>query len=285
MRYTGPFRVEKAINTLAGIVAGIAADHVLKPLELDLVANWLEAHVDLQHRHPFSEVVASLRVAISDGILTAEERDDLIWLCARFRSAEYVNAVTADMQELHGVLAGIAADGEIVRQELHALEAWLESHQHLRTLWPYDEVETLLMRVVDARQMGVDQQKELLQHFSQYGFRVSDQTLDAFDTTHIAAICMSCPEIVIPEASFCITGASARMKRSEMQARIADAGGIIHENVRQSTNYLIVGADGNPCWAYACYGRKVEQAVKFRRAGFPVQIVHEHDLHDALADL
>ena len=49
-------------------------------------------------------------------------------------------------------------------------------------------------------------------------------------------------------------------------------------------NYLVVCANGNPCWAYACYGRKVEQAVKHRRQGVPIVLVHENDFWDAYED-
>lgn len=53
----------------------------------------------------------------------------------------------------------------------------------------------------------------------------------------------------------------------------------------KKVNYLVVGGEGNPCWAYACYGRKVEKAVELRRQGHPIVIVHENDFHDAVLDL
>lgn len=55
-------------------------------------------------------------------------------------------------------------------------------------------------------------------------------------------------------------------------------------SVSNKTDYLIIGADGNPCWAYACYGRKVEVAVKLRKEGGKILLVHEYDFLDALAD-
>jgi len=54
--------------------------------------------------------------------------------------------------------------------------------------------------------------------------------------------------------------------------------------VTRRVNYLVVGADGNPCWAYACYGRKVEKTVALRKKGSAILIVHENDVHDAIAD-
>jgi hypothetical protein len=61
-------------------------------------------------------------------------------------------------------------------------------------------------------------------------------------------------------------------------------GGDVLNGVNAKLNYLVIGADGNPCWAYACYGRKVEKAVELRKKGKRIVIVHENDFHDALAD-
>ncbi|GMA55471.1 hypothetical protein GCM10025857_68280 [Alicyclobacillus contaminans] len=49
------------------------------------------------------------------------------------------------------------------------------------------------------------------------------------------------------------------------------------------TDYLVVGDQGNPCWAFSCYGRKVEKAVKLRKQGRRILIIHEVDFWDALA--
>ena len=57
------------------------------------------------------------------------------------------------------------------------------------------------------------------------------------------------------------------------------------KTVTKSLNYLVIGAEGNPCYAYACYGRKVEKEVELRRGGARIQLVHENDYHDAIADL
>ena len=54
------------------------------------------------------------------------------------------------------------------------------------------------------------------------------------------------------------------------------------KNPTKQTDFLIIGADGNPCWAYACYGRKVEKAVHLRKQGSRLLIVHENDFWDAV---
>ena len=61
-------------------------------------------------------------------------------------------------------------------------------------------------------------------------------------------------------------------------------GGVVRSNVSVKTDYLIVGNAGNPCWVYACYGRKIEEAVQLRKNGAKVVIINETDFWDALDD-
>ena len=98
----------------------------------------------------------------------------------------------------------------------------------------------------------------------------------------IKGICSPGPEIVVPGSVFCLTGASARAERKGIQALIEAVGGIFSNSVNRKTNYLVVGAAGNPCWAFSCYGRKVEAAVELRKAGHKITILHESDLWDEL---
>lgn len=287
LRFTKPARLDKACNTLRGLLSGIAADHEINSHEIAHIQHWLDTHADLRDRHPFNELVSCLESALSDGVLTTEEKLDLEWLCERLLSNDYFDAVTADMQTLHGWLSGIASDHIVSDRELASLSDWIDRHRHLQTLWPYDEVESLLTKVLADKRIDEDEHRELLLHFSQYGHRASDRTLDTFDAAKIivGGLCAVDPEIVFRDRAFCFTGASSRFTRELFADRIGAAGGTVRTGVSAAVNYLVVGADGNPCWAYACYGRKVEKAVAIRRAGAALVIVHENDIHDALEDL
>ena len=66
---------------------------------------------------------------------------------------------------------------------------------------------------------------------------------------------------------------------------IEELGGKVKTAVSKKTDYLIVGNAGNPCWAFSCYGRKIEAAMLLRREGAKVQIVNETDFWDAIEDL
>lgn len=100
----------------------------------------------------------------------------------------------------------------------------------------------------------------------------------------ITAPCAMAPNIVFSGATFCFTGASAKYKRSDFEQIVKDLGWEPLAGVSAKLHYLVIGAEGNPCWAYACYGRKVEKAVELRKKGVKVVLVHENDFHDAVLD-
>lgn len=58
-----------------------------------------------------------------------------------------------------------------------------------------------------------------------------------------------------------------------------------NNNVTNKTRYLIVGNAGNPCWAYSCYGRKIEDAIERRKKGQNLTIINEIDFWDTVEDL
>jgi NAD-dependent DNA ligase len=69
-----------------------------------------------------------------------------------------------------------------------------------------------------------------------------------------------------------------------MKQTIEAKSGIFKSSVSKNTDYLIVGNAGNRCWAYSCYGRKIEEAMDLRKSGAKVQIVNEVDFWNAILD-
>ena len=82
------------------------------------------------------------------------------------------------------------------------------------------------------------------------------------------------------KAEYFIYGEAA----AEVVETITQLGGKARSSVSAKTDYLVVGNAGNPCWAYACYGRKIEEAVNLRKEGASVVIVNETDFWDAVDD-
>ena len=286
-RFTSRARLEKSVNTLLGLIEGMAIDSSINPAEVSFLNMWLAEHADVRTRHPYSELLPVVEAAVADGVLTHDEHDDIVWLCKRLRSAEYFDQTTADLQRLHAILGGIVSDGQITEDELRGLSAWLQDHEHLKTCWPYDEIDSLIVSVMKDQKIDPEEHTLLKAFFSEFTAVMDDRTITSpliSESANIVGLCAVCPEIEFSASTFCFTGASSRYTRKELAATVERLGGVFAENVTKSVKYLVIGAGGNPCWAYACYGRKVEKAVELRKNGVRVLLVHENDFHDAVAD-
>lgn len=283
--YTGPQRFDRAIHTLEGLVKGVGADGKVNDRELGELTRWIGDHLEFVDRHPFNEVLPVLQRALTDGVFDEEERYDVLWLCERINTeSDYYNEVTADMQRLQGVLAGIIADKKIEPHELRYLQEWVNEHENLKSCWPYDEIEAVVLDVMRDEVVDEREHAELLAFFSEFTARPGHRSVVSDAPTSSRGICAVCPNIEFVERQFCFTGSSKRSTRKIMEGLVKERGGLISKGVVRDLHYLVIGADGNPCWAYACYGRKVEAAITLRREGLPLVLVHEHDYWDAIGD-
>jgi NAD-dependent DNA ligase len=287
LRFTGKARLEKSLNSLLGLVQGIAIDSKINDAEVKFLNMWLSEHRSLAQCHPYNELTPVVQQAISDGVLTKEEKEDILWLCERLSGGSYFNEITTDMQKLHAVLAGIGSDSVISEVELRGLREWLSDHEHLKTCWPYDEIDNLVMTVMKDKK--IDEQEHLLlkEFFSEFVAVLDDRTITSprlMEGGLIVGLCAVDPQISFDGSTFCFTGESYKYTRSQFTELVLSLGGEVLNSVSPKLNYLVIGANGNPAWSYACYGRKVEKAVELRKKGVQLQLVHENDFHDAVAD-
>jgi hypothetical protein len=287
-RFTGKVEFEKVFNTLIGLIEGIVIDARINDAELGFLQTWLDAQRARARKHPFNEILPLLDQAIADGVLSSGGKEDILWLCKRLTASEYLNAAAADMQRLHSLVAAIGADGHVSVDELCGLADWLLENEHLKTCWPYDEIESLVSGVLQDGRIDPAEHALLMEFFGEFVSVLDNNAAvspRAREGATIVGLCAVCPEIRFPASVFCMTGSSQKYSRQDFAVVIADRGGTAVGNVSKKLHYLVIGADGNPCWAYACYGRKVERAVELRREGHHIVIVHENDFHQAVADL
>lgn len=286
LRFTGPQRLDKTLHTLEGILKGVAADGVLHPKEIRALDRWLDDNREHEHRHPFSEISGALRTALADDTMTAEEVDDILWLCARFTTQnDYFDTITSDMQRLHGIMAGCILDGEISVDELCRLQDWMDEREHLRSYYPYDELQALILSVLRDKRIDEKEQKTLKHFFSEFLSYINHRTVTPLAQcadVRLVGVCAVNPDVTFSGKGFCFTGASKRASRAELSEVVNSHGGRVCLRVSGDVDYLIVGGNGNACWAFSCYGRKVEQAMKLRREGVRLLIVHECDFWDAV---
>jgi hypothetical protein len=268
-------------HELTGLLAGVESDGRIVRVEVERVERWLEAAAPYRQVQPFAEIAARLRHALADGILTHEECEDLRFVASTFtRLNPYVEAVRAGVQQLMGLVAGIAADHVVPTVELRALQQWLDEWAALKGTWPYDECEAIAVDVLAGSRHPAGREY-LIQLAAELPIGGADD--DRARPLTLAGICAVAPVIEFPGRLFVFTGDSVKAPRETMASHVRRRQGIVERGVTRATDYLVVSDGGNPHWTLACYGRKVEEAYNLRSEGFPLTIVAERNFWDALA--
>ncbi|MET4081664.1 hypothetical protein ABIB40_001613 [Pedobacter sp. UYP30] len=288
--FTSKARADKAIHSLKGILLGINLDKEVNDREITELKNWSENHRSLINRNPFKEFMTIISETVSENFPATEIIEDLFWLCQKYESDNYYyNPITTDLQILQGICHGILADGVIKETEIRDLEEWLEQNTHLSTYYPYDEIRSLILSIVSD---GIIEAEEILilkAYLNQFVQLENEEVANEIEKEtigiNISGHCTSDPKIEIDGKTFCVTGVLKSGSRSELEKLIADFGGIPTKSLTKKTDYLIVADNGNPAWAFACYGRKVERALEMRKIGNKISLIHEFDFMDAIEDL
>jgi len=292
MRYTYKSELDKAVHTLEGIVKGIAIDGIINSQEVNELRAWWKNNKIFVYRRPFIELFTVVENALSDNILDEEELKDIIWFCNNFKNDNiYFDVITSDIQRLQGILHGIMSDNLITQDEIIGLQQWIEENDHLVGNYPYDEINSVITAVLSDGIITEEENNLLKAVFGDFIYPASKSKINHKELSKIkqemkiSGVCAMCPEIRIENKIFCFTGVSSKTSRSKILNVVSSLKGTFTNSISKNTDYLIVGNNGNPCWAFSCYGRKIEAAVRLRKSGHKVMIVHENDFWDAINDL
>ncbi|MFF2876151.1 BRCT domain-containing protein [Gottfriedia sp. NPDC057991] len=286
-RFMPKAELHKAINSLIGIINGMKFDAIVNDDEVSELVHWCNLHRFLANKPPFSDIIPVIDQALEDGVLEPEEMDDILWLCHQVMQTddfnEFYDLVTSSIQQLEGILHGVLSDNELSDLEIKQLKAWLDERAFLKGTYPFDEIDSLIMSVLEDGVITEDERQSLVAFFSNFidakqSYNLNEEEMKTLQAKYsVEGICAANPSISFSNKTFCFTGASYRAKRNDFAELITQHGGQFTNSVTKKTNFLIVGGEGNPCWAFSCYGRKVEKAVQLRKAGTQVVIVHEND--------
>lgn len=290
-KYTSKSEINKAVNLLDGLLTGLNIDNTINALEIEELNAWCEKYLVCIKKHPFNEIIPFIRSITEDGMITEEEMHDLKWVINQIQSEnKYYDVITNDIQKLLGILHGILADNIITDEEIILLKNWLLDNEQLIGVYPFDEFESLLVGIMEDGVIS-DQERAYLKVFiAQFIDKNETKNIDIDEIERlkkeitITGICTINPNIEFLEKEFSFTGISKNMSREEFANKIISLGGVFNNNVSKKTNYLIIGNEVNPCWAYSCYGRKVEKAIELRKAGNRISIVSEIDYLDSIAE-
>ena len=287
--YCSKSNLHKILNTLRGILSGVSMDGVINDKEVSEIRSWVHEQRRYQKNHPFSELVPLIDEALEDGVLDHEEIADINWFLDKATSEnEFYDLATSDLQVLQGISHGILADGVVNEKEVKMLSDWLDESEHLKGCYPYDEIYALLMDVLADGKVDEQEVEMLRAYFSEFvslsfGNQMTISRELKVSVTSLG-VCSVDPEVKLKEKNFCFTGQSYKATRSQFRDIVEEGQGNFLNGPNQHLDYLIYGAFGNQCWAYSCYGRKVEKVVQMRKEGSKALIVHENDFWDAVLD-
>jgi hypothetical protein len=285
-QFSNPSIIEKDLQTLVGIIQGIKSDSVINEKEYSEVIAWVNSHKGYEDKQPYKEVISIIRQALADNVLTSDESENIIWFCNQYiNKTDYFDVITSSIQKLTGIVKGIIIDNEINIKELSYLDEWLEEHDFLKNTYPYDELYNLTTSIIQDKIITEDEHKSLLSFCQALVGDTTQNSNSSLISSLKTGFYQLDPTINIKENHFCITGVSKKFKRREIAEKIELFGGFVVDNVSAKLNYLVVCDEKNSCWAFTCYGRKIEEAIKHRKQGTKLVIVHEFDLYDTLESM
>jgi len=281
--------VDRAVESLHGVIAGISCDYVTSDEEITRLRGWIEQHHSLHGLEPFKTVLAELDRILEDSVIDEDEREEFLEWCHGFLDGKVMatDSVTTAIRRVHGFLQGIVIDGVIDDHEVYDLRDWLEEYEWARDAWPFGDVWALVERIVEDGKISPEERMELEDFCAQFVEIKQDCTVVEANppdkwmqngAPHFGSVdgLFEATQVTIPDRRFCFTGKARTGKRADLQAKVEEMGGIVAKSISCDLDYLVIGALSQPAWIYATYGRKVEQVLANRHhRGAQTKIVSE----------
>jgi len=185
----------------------------------------------------------------------------------------YANDMKRSLGALVGIAQGVLCDRKLADEEVQFLSAWLTQNDAIAAEWPGDVVH---QRVRGALADGIITEPErahLVQTLQQL---IGGALDDLAASTHVTDLAFDdVPRVEFTGTRFCLTGEFVFAPREKCVAAIEQRGGTVSGGVTKKVRYLVVGGLGSPEWKHGSFGTKIEQAIRYKRDGLPIIIVHE----------
>ena len=152
------------------------------------------------------------------------------------------------------ILEEILVDGSVSLDEVDVLRFWLEEHRDLSGVFPFDKAFNAINDVLEDGIITPEELEDLKRIFTEILDPVKAQscrkTITSLQNIHI-----------------CLSGEFNYGSKNDVKQLIIEAGGLIDNNVKKATNYLVVGAKGSDAWKTGKYGGKVQKAMEYNSKG------------------
>jgi NAD-dependent DNA ligase len=279
--------VQRATRKLHKILAGISADDKLSAAEITSLNNWLNANSHLRNIEPFQGAVLSLNRCLEDEMMDQEEREEILQWCLEF-SDHLPGCVTVAVRRLHNILQEIFIGDLIKASNVSGLRNWLNDHEIFREYWPFCDTWHIVEHILEDGKIAENEKGDLKGFFGRFSKHVFDGAdlqdeiqsnqatqADVLALQPFTALCDTKSDIKFSGNSFCFTGPARTGPRRALHEIVRNLKGIPFSRVARSLDYLVIGAQSSPCWAYSTYGRKIQEVIGNRRRGKNTIILHE----------
>lgn len=169
---------------------------------------------------------------------------------------------TQQLRELQRVLFQIIEDGIVTEDEVTLLVEWMDFNSHLRGNYPFDRVYDVLEKVLEDGIVDQEELKMLLDKFTEFTNPVKTTCGDVND---------------VKDKHFVLTGEFSFGTRSAVSDYILSRGGIVDDNVKKCTQFVVIGSLGSQAWKNGVYGSKIKKAMELKDKGQSIELVAEED--------
>lgn len=271
---------QKALAGLYGILLGITADQRLRDVEVLFLDAWLKSDAEFKKQGDFLDIQCAIADVLEDGVMTADERDDLLSLLEDV--LKYNAPKDDDMERLGeltnlllGFLQGISADDSIAAAEVEMLNNLLQSSEELLSAWPGNLLYQRLQAILADGVITEAERNDLLELIKQIsGQRFTDTGLAVGMATEFFA---DEGVMSLQGKAVCFTGKFFSNTRFNLEQQAKLLGAEPLKAMSKKVNVLIIGSLANRDWMFTSHGRKIEAAIKNREEGHDIRIINEED--------
>lgn len=267
----------KAIYKLRGILRGLVADKKLNNMELNFLALWLNEQKKLPEQGHVLDLIEMISDILSDGKVSNNELNELrsqVNCVVRFGTSEPLKNEDC-INELLGLIDGIACDDKVQLSEFTFLDDWLQKHNQIVNSWPAN---IIAKRIEEIKEDGVVSEEER-EHFLETlkkitGTRFSE---DGSADGNASEVWMDhIDDFTHENTAICFTGKFLSGTRGACEDLARLQGAIIKKAVSGAIDVLVVGSTASKDWRFTSHGRKIERAMELKKEGHNIIILSEN---------
>ena len=268
---------QKALLCLKGILEGVIADQQLNEKEILFLDTWLCSPHNFGNDGDVIDLLHEIKPVIKNGHFKQNQLNNLKELIADVIQRKKVEYDTYEdkINELHGILAGIAADNIVNDKEISTLNNWLTTNTTICTKHPADIIARRINEILKDNIITTKEKADLLQtikkitgqNFEETGLAHGMST-EFFEDNNIESFNHQ-------NQCICFTGTFLTGPRTAVEAIAKERGARTSSRVTNETTALVTGPIASRDWRFTSHGRKIEKAIELQKKGNQLVIITE----------